>query len=119
MDNMFLNLFRYAWNILRNLKDQEFRGLLIFVIGILGTGTFFYHTLEKWRWLDSLFFSVTTLTTVGYGDLAPKTDAGKIFTMIYIFVGVGVILGFINSVARHARDKNNNNTKPKRSWKKK
>lgn len=99
-----LNLFKYAASILRSLKDQEFRGLLLFVFAILGTGTYFYHILEKWRWLDSFYFSVTTLTTVGYGDLAPRTDGGKIFTIIYIFLGVGIILGFINAVARRAKE---------------
>jgi len=117
---MLSNIFRYAWNIIRNLKDQEFRGLLVFVFGILASGTLFYHAIEKWRWLDSLYFSVTTLTTVGYGDIAPATDAGKIFTIIYIFVGVGVILGFINTVARHAKDDNGSNgANSKRAWKKK
>jgi voltage-gated potassium channel len=51
--------------------------------------------------LDSIYFSVTTLTTVGFGDPAPATAAGKIFTMVYIFVGLGVIGGFINVLAKH------------------
>ncbi len=98
----FVNVFKFAGSILKGLKDPEFRGLLLFVIAILGTGTYVYHLAEHWRWLDSFYFSVTTLTTVGYGDFSPQTDFGKIFTMIYIFLGVGVILGFINVVARHA-----------------
>ncbi|MFA6393699.1 MAG: potassium channel family protein [Patescibacteria group bacterium] len=110
---MLLNIFRYAWSILRSLKDPEFRGLLLFVIGILIFGTYYYHLIEGWRWLDSFYFSVTTLTTVGYGDLAPRTDAGKIFSIIYIFVGMGVILGFINSVARHASEGNGKAKKKK------
>ncbi len=97
-------MFKYALSILKSLKDPEFRGLLLFVAAILVTGTYFYHLIEKWGWLDSFYFSVTTLTTVGYGDFSPHTDAGKIFTVIYIFLGVGVILGFINTVARHAEE---------------
>ena len=55
--------------------------------------------------LDSLYFSVTTLTTVGYGDFFPKTDAGKMFTIFYILAGVGILLGFVNAVAIRARNK--------------
>jgi hypothetical protein len=102
-------MLKYAISILKSLKDPEFRGLLLFVSAILITGTYFYHIFEKWRWLDCFYFSVTTLTTVGYGDFAPQSDAGKIFTIIYIFIGVGVILGFVNAVARHAESQNKNN----------
>lgn len=42
-----------------------------------------------------------SLTTVGYGDLAPKTDSGKIFTMFYILSGIGIIFGFINTFYKY------------------
>lgn len=87
------------------MKDAKFRSLLFFVLVILLIGTFFYHKIEGWRWLDSFYFSSMSLTTVGYGDFAPKTDIGKIFTIFYIFSGVGVILGFITLVANKAHEK--------------
>jgi hypothetical protein len=74
------------------------------VVVILLIGTFCYHRLEGWGWLDSFYFSSISLTTVGYGDLAPKTDPGKIFTIIYIFSGVGVILVFLAAVAKKAQE---------------
>jgi voltage-gated potassium channel len=43
---------------------------------------------------------VTTLTTVGLGDLAPTTTLGKLFTVIYIFAGLSLVLGFIETVAK-------------------
>jgi voltage-gated potassium channel Kch len=46
-----------------------------------------------------LYFSVITLTTVGYGDFSPQTPAGKIFTMIYVLVGLGLISGFVYLLA--------------------
>ena len=64
-------------------------------------GTVVYHYLEGWTWLDSFYFSFITLTTIGFGDFAPKTDAGKVFTLIYITIGVGIILAFINTLYRH------------------
>jgi voltage-gated potassium channel len=51
--------------------------------------------------LDSLYFSVVTLTTEGFGEFSPQTDFGKIFTIIYMFTVVGPILGFINKLALH------------------
>jgi voltage-gated potassium channel Kch len=96
-------IYRFIGSVLRGLKDPEFRGLLTLVIIILIVGTIFYHNIEQWNWLDSLYFSVTTLSTVGYGDLSPATDLGKIFTIIYIFAGIGVILSFVSAVASHAR----------------
>ncbi|MEI7620211.1 MAG: potassium channel family protein [Candidatus Falkowbacteria bacterium] len=99
------NVLKFFGSILRGMKDAKFRSLLFFVLIILLIGTFFYHKVEGWRWLDSFYFSSMSLTTVGYGDLSPKTDAGKIFTVFYIFSGVGVILSFISSVANKAHEK--------------
>jgi hypothetical protein len=50
--------------------------------------------------VDAFYFSVTTLTTVGLGDLAPTTMLGKLFTVLYIFVGISLIAGFINTLAK-------------------
>lgn len=82
-------------------QDEEYRDLLITTIIILTTGTFVYHHLEGWSYIDSLYFSVVTLTTIGYGDFHPITDEGKLFTIIYIVVGIGMILSFINTVQHH------------------
>jgi voltage-gated potassium channel len=50
--------------------------------------------------VDAFYFSVTTLSTVGLGDLAPTTMLGKPFTVLYIFVGIGLIAGLINTLAK-------------------
>jgi len=63
-------------------------------------GTVFYRIVEGWSWLDCLYFSVVTLTTVGYGDLNPTTSLSKVFTMIYILIGLGLFLVFVNTLSR-------------------
>ena len=55
-------------------------------------GTFIFHHLEKWSWIESLYFSVATITTVGYGDLHPTTDLSRIFVSFYILSGVSIAL---------------------------
>ena len=72
--------------IISFLKDEQYRDLLITSIFILLVGTFVYHHLEGWDYIDSLYFSVITLTTVGYGDFSPQTSGGKVFTIFYIFI---------------------------------
>lgn len=59
----------------------------------------FYSTIEKWSILDSFYFSVVTLATIGYGDFVPNTDIGKMFTIIYIFIGVGTLVSFVTLLA--------------------
>ena len=45
-------------------------------------------------------YGVLTLTTIGYGDLVPYTDTGKIFTIVYVFLGLGVILAFVGVITK-------------------
>ena len=99
----FLAFSRFFQSIRRGLRDPEFRVLFTLVIALLTSGMFFYHEVEGWSWLDSLYTSVITLTTVGYGDLTPHTAFGKIFTMIYIFIGLGIILAFVTAIEKHAK----------------
>jgi voltage-gated potassium channel len=72
------------------------RKLLVFFT--LLSGTIFYSLQEGWSLVDALYFSATTLTTVGLGDLAPTTTTGKLFTVVYIFSGLGLIAGFITTI---------------------
>lgn len=69
---------------------------------ILLLGTVFYHLVEHLRWLDSVYFCTITLTTVGYGDITPHTDAGKLFTIFYVIVGIGILGTFANLLVKRA-----------------
>jgi voltage-gated potassium channel len=87
----------------RSMGDPEFRAIALMVGLLLVLGTVFYSRVEGWSALDALYFSVITLTTVGYGDFAPRTAAGKIFTMVYLIMGIGIIVTFAQRIARGAR----------------
>ncbi|SFK15475.1 Ion channel [Brevibacillus centrosporus] len=98
MISFLITLKHLITSFFHSMKDKEFQGLLVLTLTTLLSGTIFYATVEGFRWVDAIYFSVTTLTTVGYGDLAPKTDLGKIFTILYLFTGLGIILGLIRKL---------------------
>ena len=89
-------------------RNPDFRTLVVLVFFTLLSGTIFYSLQEGWSLVDALYFSVTTLTTVGLGDLAPTTTIGKLFTIIYIFSGLGLIAGFINTIATETLSRQRN-----------
>jgi hypothetical protein len=53
--------------------DEQFRSLVIILVAIILSGTVFYSLVEKWAVIDSIYFSIMTIATIGYGDLAPTT----------------------------------------------
>lgn len=82
----------------------------ILVIFIAGTGIYhFEHEVqpEKFRSIiDSLWWAIASLTTVGYGDVYPITSGGRIFTFVILLVGLGVVSapsGLIASALSEAR----------------
>ena len=81
------------------IRDPDFRSLVFLVFLTLLIGTIFYSYQEGWGLIDAFYFSVTTLTTIGFGDPAPTTPVGKLFTVGYILSGLGLIAGFINAIA--------------------
>ena len=93
-------MFREAVKSLRQLwAHPQGRGILFAVANIAVIGTVFYKLMEGWSWVDSFYFTMVTLTTVGYGDLAPSSDVAKLFTIFLIVCGVGFILSFLNFLA--------------------
>jgi voltage-gated potassium channel len=68
------------------------RVVLLAVFGAILLGTIMFHVLEGWSILDSLYVTAQTVTTVGFGDLTPRTPAGRAFAAIFMMVSVGVVL---------------------------
>lgn len=80
-------------------SSPRVRGLLGVTFALIALGTVVFWLLEDWSLLEAMFFSVTTISTVGYGDLVPQTVAGRIFCMGYILVGLGVFVAAASAVA--------------------
>ncbi len=68
---------------------------LALVYGVAG-----YMLLEGWRFLDALYMTVTTLTTVGFREVRPLDDGGMVFTLTVITIGVGLVLTTVTVVAQ-------------------
>ena len=81
-------------------RDPETKALPVVAGALVLAGTLFYWRFEDWTIIESLYFCVVTLTTVGYGDLSPTTDATRIFTIVYILTGFGVLVALLTSVAQ-------------------
>ena len=63
-------------------------------------GTVVFHLLEGWSILDSLYVTVQTVTTVGFGDLTPRTTIGRLFATFFMMLGVGVVLYALTSTVQ-------------------
>jgi voltage-gated potassium channel len=85
------------------LFDRRTRPIIIYVAVLITLGAAAYHWLEGWSWLDSFYFVVITLTTIGYGDLSPTTPLTKVITIFYGLNGVIVLLMLFDIVRRVRR----------------
>jgi len=76
------------------------RIVLLAVLAAIAFGTVVFHLLEGWSILDSLYVTVQTVTTVGFGDITPRTAAGRVFATAFMMIGVGVVLYALTSTVQ-------------------
>lgn len=75
------------------------RGFFILIM-VLSFGTIGYMILEKWKFLDALYMTVITITTVGFREVGQVSEAGRIFTIFIIFSGMGIIAYILGTTAQ-------------------
>ena len=81
-----------------SLWDQHaYKILSVSAFLLIAVGTMSYRFLEDWSWVDAFYFSAVAVTTVGFGDLTPTTDATKLFTVGYIFAGIGIVTAYVSA----------------------
>ena len=86
-------------------ERSRLRSSLVFAIGALTSlvvvGTLVMKWIEGWSWISSFYFSVTTLATVGYGDLHPTHEASRLFVACYVIAGVTTALSAMTVVGKN------------------
>ena len=74
--------------------------VVLFSVLLVALGTVGYMLIENWSMLDSLYMTVITLSTIGYGEVHAVSQPGRIFTLVLIFLGVGFFLYVIGNVVQ-------------------
>lgn len=79
---------------------KRLRILLLLPLAILTIGTIGFTVLEKLSFIDALYFTIVTVSTVGYGDIHPTTVAGKLFGIVLIIIGIGTFLTIVTNATQ-------------------
>lgn len=77
-----------------SVKKMETLASVVLVCYVL-TGIGFYSIVAEWPIIDSVYFTIVTVTTVGYGDLVPQTHPQLVFTIFFMLLGVGFVGGML------------------------
>jgi hypothetical protein len=79
------------------VDDHVYKVLAGSALALMVVGTIVYRLLEDWSWVDSVYFSVIAVTTVGFGDITPSTDASKLFTVVYVLTGISIVTAYLHA----------------------
>ena len=92
----FARLLRDIWHGAK--QDAEFQ-VLIYVLSMLLVGSsFFYWRIEGWSVIDSVYFSIMTMSTIGYGDFVPTTTLSKLFTIVFAIMSIGIFVAVVSKL---------------------
>lgn len=90
---------------------------LIIVLCVVALGSIAMRYLEDISFVDGCYWAIVTSTTVGYGDVTPKTANGKIFASFYAFLTIGVMAWAVSTIASAAVDDKVENEQGMQSFK--
>jgi voltage-gated potassium channel len=79
---------------------RQLRYFFLIPLAVVCIGTTGFMVIEKLSFLDSLYFTIATIATVGYGDIHPVTAVGKIFAIVIIVIGIGTFLAMVTGLTQ-------------------
>ena len=85
------------------ISDPSTRPVFIYAASLIVVGAIVFHWLEGWNWVDSFYFVVITLTTIGYGDLSPTTHFSKLVTIFFAINGVAILVMLFDAIRQVRR----------------
>ena len=77
---------RFDW---MDVTIREIVVVSLFLLALVLSGTLGYMLIEGWGWLDGLYFTFITLTTIGFGEIHELSAYGRFFTILIAFLGIG------------------------------
>jgi voltage-gated potassium channel len=89
-----------------NIFKSKFRIAILLIVFILLTGVFGYKYIANYTWVDSLYMTVITISTVGFSEVAPLNNAAKLFTVALISSSVLTLAYSISIIIGYLMDKN-------------
>ncbi len=85
--------------VFRSISRSSMLLAWVLIIVVILVGTLSYNYFEQWTFLESLYATIITLTTVGYGDLSPTTTGGRVFSIFFTLAAIGIAGYAISTVA--------------------
>lgn len=87
---IFIQLYKSIRQLRSRITHSEIARILGAIAVLALTGAFVYSRLEGWSFLDALYATIITITTVGYGDVAPRTPEGRIFAIFFTLIAISI-----------------------------
>src|SRR5258705_856213 len=84
----------------RPRRGFRIRYAMMALLGAVLFGTIGFHLVEGWSLADSLYVTVQTLTTVGYGDLPPHSARGRTFAVMVMLLGAGGVALAVSTIVQ-------------------
>ena len=73
-------------------RHKRVSALIAVTLAMVLVGTILFSLLEGWTFIDSFYFTISTMTTVGFGDLTVTSDISKLLTSLYMLLSVPLLL---------------------------
>ena len=92
------SLTQFSRNIIEDpIRRLQFSLLLLLILNIFGT--IMYMLIEGWSFVDAFYMTVITIGTVGFGEVQVLSPAGRVFTVILIYLGIGTATTALTNAA--------------------